>query len=297
MESVVLFTKSDCDRCHRLKQWLIEKDVEFEEKSLESTPIASKVIQDPSFTKNHCHGNPCKLFPPILYFPHTNTYIQNQLFDIKGIRNEFLSEIFVSSHKLSQKDVGTSDTTEQPQKLQSQVVDESGFGSKFCRNTLVEDLLRKYILALGISRVGGGLLYCIQIEKSLNLDLISQFIAALSMFGEENLGKIDRIMIKGLEIEMSIVTRHELVFFVLFKPQMVQDYLDEESERSLNIFYRKYRRYIDANRSNRALYEEFDKEMCLAIQNYLVRIGVLECVDCSLEIPILREKSDKPRSV
>ena len=168
---------------------------------------------------------------------------------------------------------------------------------KFCRNTLVEDLLRKYILALGISRVGGNLLYCIQIDKSLKLDLISQFVAALSMFGEENLGKIDRIMIKGLEIEMSVVTRHDLVFFIMFKPKMVQDYLDEESERSLEAFYQKYRPLLEANRSNRVLYEEFDKDMCLSIQNYLVRIGILECVDCSLEIPILREKSDNPRSV
>ncbi|TFH26474.1 MAG: hypothetical protein E4G98_07030 [Promethearchaeota archaeon] len=285
MDSVILFTKSDCDRCSTLKQWLTANQVEFEEKSLESPPIISQIIQDPSYTNYHCHSDPCKLYPPILYFPQTQIYVQNQLFDINGIRTEFLGKIFSDFTGSSRNAINSQNI------LQDQEKNTSEFGSKFCRNILVEDLLYKYILALGISRVGGDLLYCIQIDKSLKVDLISQFVAALSMFGEENLGKIDRIMIKGLEIEMSVVTRHDLVFFIMFKPQMTQDYLDEESERSLDTFYQKYQPLLEANRSNRALYEGFDKDMCLSIQHFLVRIVILECVDCSLEIPILREKS------
>ena len=111
------------------------------------------------------------------------------------------------------------------------------------------------------------------------------------MFGEENLGMIERITMKGLEVEMSIYSKHELIFLVLFKSDMVQDYLNEESEKGLDKFYQIFRTYIDQNKTNKALYYSFDTEMCLLIQDYLVRIGVLECIDCSLEIPILRELS------
>ena len=72
-----------------------------------------------------------------------------------------------------------------------------------------------------------------------------------------------------------------------------QDYLTEESENCLDLFYHKYKPLLDQNKTNRALYEKFDREMCLCIQNYLVRIGILDCVDCNLTIPLREEKISK----
>ncbi len=158
-----------------------------------------------------------------------------------------------------------------------------------CASDMVQKFLEKYLLAVGICRTGGALLYSFQIDRKINMNLISQFIAALAIFGQENLGKIDRVFIKGLDIEMSFVTKHDLIFTVLFRPGMVQDYLNEESEKGLDRFYSLFREPLEAKKTNMVLYEGFDPEMCLLIQQFLVRIGVLECVDCSLEIPILRE--------
>lgn len=274
---LVVYTKSDCHRCAQLKQWMHTHHIPYREKSLDRQEVQFELLHDASFVDHHCHSNPCKLFPPIMYLPDRNEYFQNKLFNLQGIRTVFLQKLLL-----------TQDSTQKTSHL-SEISRVSKISPKFCRNSIVENLLRQYILALGISRIGGDMLYCIQIDKSLKLDLISQFVAALSMFGEENLGKIDRIMIKGLEIEMSVVTRHELVFFTMFRPHMTQDYLDEESEKTLVKFYRKYKSLLDANRSNRALFEGFDSDMCLSIQEYLVRVGILECVDCTLEIPLLRQ--------
>ncbi|WP_457557885.1 glutaredoxin domain-containing protein [Candidatus Harpocratesius sp.] len=301
MVTVVLYTKSNCHRCSELKQWLQSHTIPFREKSLEDPAILKQIVQDPLYLNVHCQRQPCKIYPPVLYLPQSKTYIQNQLFSINGLRSTFLSNLFhLSSSKISQQNDQqilhkkiSQNSSHSPHNTAIFPDSSSIRGTiapKFCRNELVENLLRKYILAIGISRVGGDMLYSIQIDKSLNMDLISQFISALSMFGEENLGKIDRILIQGLEIEMSVVTRFDLIFFVLFRAHMVQDHLDEESEKCLEKFFKRYQPLIEKKRTNRALYENFDSEMCLSIQHFLVRIGILECVDCSLEIPILRER-------
>ncbi|MHA1776139.1 MAG: hypothetical protein ACTSWC_05165 [Promethearchaeota archaeon] len=276
MPSVVVYTKSNCQRCHHLTQWLQLHAISFSEKSLDDPITFSQISKDPNYTNEHCKKTPCKIYPPVIYFPETQKYIQNKLFNINGLRTDYLSRLLQVQHI----------STHSPPETRNPL----SFTPKLCANELVQKLLQKYILAIGISRIGGDMLYYIQIDKSLNLDLISQFICALSMFGEENLGKIDRILIQGLKIEMSMVTRYELIFFVLFRAHMVQDHLDEESTKCLKKFYSQFRHDIEAKHTNRVLYESFDKEMCLSIQNYLVRIGVLECVDCSLEIPILRER-------
>ena len=212
------------------------------------------------------------LYITLLHLTESGEYFHKYLFGIDGIRTKFLRDLLeVDGYN----------------NIDGKTIREP----KLCRNDLVESHLKKYILAIGICRSGGDLLYSIQLDRKLNLDLITQFISALSMFGEENLGKIERITIKGLEVEMSIVSKYDLIFLVLFKSDMVQDHLNEESEKGLDKFYQIFKSYIDQNKTNKALYYSFDTEMCLLIQDYLVRIGVLECIDCSLEIPILRELS------
>ena len=62
---------------------------------------------------------------------------------------------------------------------------------------LVQKKLKKFMLGIFICRDGGDVLFSYQIDPSLKIDLLSNFIAALSMFGEENLGQIKRIFIEG----------------------------------------------------------------------------------------------------
>ncbi|UYP45749.1 hypothetical protein NEF87_002034 [Candidatus Lokiarchaeum ossiferum] len=141
---------------------------------------------------------------------------------------------------------------------------------------LVQKILKHYILGIFISRSGGDILYDFQLDESIKIDLISHFIAALSMFGEENVGKIKRIFIEGLDIEMSIVQKHDLVSVTFFRPNMVKDYLEAESSKGLDLFYNMFEESIKAGKNNKAIYEGFDDPMCHLIQEYLQRLGILK---------------------
>ena len=270
MKDFKIITKKDCGRCDILKRWFLENGISYRESPVISLEIPQDLLNDFHFRYKFCKNDNCKFFLPLLHLTESGEYFHKFLFGIDGIRSKFLKELLEIDEN----------THEQGKNIRE---------PKLCRNELVESHLKKYILAIGICRSGGDLLYSIQLDKNLNLDLITQFISALSMFGEENLGKIEKIIIKGLEIEMSIVSKHDLIFLVLFKSGMVQDYLNEESEKGLDKFYQIFKTYIDQQKTNKALYYSFDTEMCLLIQDYLVRVGELECIDCSLEIPILRE--------
>ncbi|QEE15220.1 hypothetical protein DSAG12_01044 [Promethearchaeum syntrophicum] len=272
MKDFVIITKQDCGRCDILKDWFLENGISYRETSVNSLEIPQELLNDKKFRDKFCTSHKCKFYVPLLHLTESGEYYYKYMFGIDGIRTKFLRDLL----EVDGKSTEDGKTIREP---------------KLCRNDLVESHLKKYILAIGICRSGGDLLYSIQLDKRLNLDLITQFISALSMFGEENLGKIERITIKGLEIEMSIVSKYDLIFLVLFKSDMVQDYLNEESEKGLDKFHQIFQTYISQNKTNKALYYSFDTEMCLLIQDYLVRIGVLECIDCSLEIPILRELS------
>lgn len=272
MKDFEIITKKHCGRCELLKRWFRENGISYRESQVDSLEVPQKLLKDSHFRDKFCTDDKCKFFVPLLHLTESGEYYHKYMFGIDGIRTKFILDLL----EVDGNNNNNGKTIREP---------------KLCRNELVEKLLNKYILAVGICREGGDLLYSIQIDKSLKLDLITQFISALSMFGEENLGKIERITIKGLEVEMSIVSKHNLIFLVLFKSDMVQDHLNEESEKGLDKFYQIFKSYIDQNKTNKALYYSFDTEMCLLIQDYLVRIDVLECIDCSLEIPILRELS------
>ncbi len=147
------------------------------------------------------------------------------------------------------------------------------------KSRYLQNLLKKYLLGIFISRSSGDLLYSFQVDPSIRKELISSFIAALSMFGEENTGKIKHILIKGINVEMSICSKHELNLVILFRAESVTEYLDEEAEKGLDLFYEEFRPYIEAHRSNQGIYEKFDRAMWKIIQNFLVKIGALTIPD------------------
>jgi hypothetical protein len=142
--------------------------------------------------------------------------------------------------------------------------------------TIIKKILKRYILGIFITRSGGDVLYSFQVDSSIKVDLIAQFIAALSMFGEENVGKIRRIFIEGLDIELNLVVKNNLILATFFHPNMVQDYLAEESVRALDIFAEKFEEPLATGKNNMAIYEKFDNQMCFLIQDYLIRLNVIQ---------------------
>ena len=152
--------------------------------------------------------------------------------------------------------------------------DHSKYTKQECN--IVQKVLKRYILAIFICKDGGDLLYSFQIDPKFKIDLISQFIAALSMFGESSLGKINKIFIEGLDVEAKIIVSGNLILTTFFRPKMVQDYLGEEAKSALNLFKEKYKVELERGTTNRVLYESFDAEMCDLVRKYLVRLGILE---------------------
>ena len=142
-------------------------------------------------------------------------------------------------------------------------------------NTIVQKIVNKYVLGIFVARKGGDILYSKQFSDKLQLDLMGNFIAALSMFGEENVGKIKRIFIEGLDIEMNVVVKHDLILTMLFKPDMVKDYLPEFYEKGLNLFYKQFKEHIEKNKNNKAIYHQFDNQMCALLYEYLYKINAI----------------------
>mgnify|MGYP006306864729 CR=1 FL=1 len=145
-----------------------------------------------------------------------------------------------------------------------------------CKNANVQKLVKEYLMGIFICRSGGSVLYSYQVDPNLNVDLISQFVAALNLFGTEKVGKIKRIIIEGINVEMSIVSEYNLIITIFFRPAMVKDYLKIESEKALKMFYKQYKPLLEQNRTNQMLYSKFDESMCVLIHDYLIRVGVLD---------------------
>ena len=119
-------------------------------------------------------------------------------------------------------------------------------------------------------------LFSYQIDSTLKIDLISNFIAALSMFGEENVGQIKRIFIEGLNVEMNIVSKYNLISVFFFRPNMVRNHLEEEAEILLDRFYEIFKEPIKQRKTNLEIYLKFEEELCLCVLDYLRKQGIYE---------------------
>jgi len=74
--------------------------------------------------------------------------------------------------------------------------------------------------------------------------LLSSFVGALSMFGAENMGKIEEITIKGLSIQMIIVNKFDLVLIAIMDKHFVKEDIRDEAVKALDMFYHLYKNEI-----------------------------------------------------
>ena len=145
------------------------------------------------------------------------------------------------------------------------------------KRRFVSKILKKYILGTFISEGGGSIIYSFQLDPKIRADLISSFIAALAMFGEGNVGKIKRIFIEGLDIEMSIFSKHNLIFTMFFKPNMAKmDECQMGMEECIDKFYTMFSEEIEAGKLNQQIYRRFDRTMLKSIMDNLIRMGILK---------------------
>ncbi|UYP46206.1 hypothetical protein NEF87_002491 [Candidatus Lokiarchaeum ossiferum] len=144
-------------------------------------------------------------------------------------------------------------------------------------NSKFHKILKKYIIGIFIAREGGDILYSKSFtdDFDIKIPLMSNFIAALNVFGEENVGKIQRILIEGLNIEMNIVAKHGLILTMMFRPNIIKDHISTFYETGLDLFYTKFHDQILHNRSNKSIYESIEPDLNTLLYKYLVHIKAI----------------------
>jgi len=102
--------------------------------------------------------------------------------------------------------------------------------------------------------------------------LLSSFVGALSLFGAENLGKIEEITIKGLSIQMIIVNKFDLVLIAIMDKDFVKEDMREEAEKALDMFYHLYKNEI-SDCTDVSQFESFKNILYDQIVEYFNRIN------------------------
>ena len=108
------------------------------------------------------------------------------------------------------------------------------------------------------------------LDSDINPVLLSSFVGALSLFGKDNLGKIEEISITGLEIDMIIVTKYNLILIAILAKEFAKNigFLRSEIEKALDIFYSSYQEEI-ANAVDVSVFDDFQQILKMQIEDYL----------------------------
>jgi len=110
------------------------------------------------------------------------------------------------------------------------------------------------------------------LDSDINPILLSSFVGALSLFGAENMGKIEEITIKGLSIQMVIVNKFDLVLIAIMDKDFVKEDMRKEAEKALDMFYHLYQNEI-SDCADVSQFESFKKILYDQIVEYFKRIN------------------------
>ena len=108
------------------------------------------------------------------------------------------------------------------------------------------------------------------LDSEINPILLSSFVGALSLFGAENMGKIEEITIKGLSIHMIIVNKFNLVLIAILDKNLDKEDIREEAVHMLESFYSRYHNVIDES-NDVSQFESFKEILSDQIVEYFDR--------------------------
>ncbi len=103
----------------------------------------------------------------------------------------------------------------------------------------------KFLKGIVICKTSGEYLLDLILDSEINPILLSSFVGALSLFGKGSLGKIEEITIKGLDVQMIIVAKNELILIAIMDKYFVSESLREEASKALDTFYGLYKEDIN----------------------------------------------------
>jgi len=110
------------------------------------------------------------------------------------------------------------------------------------------------------------------LDSEINPILLSSFVGALSLFGEENMGRIEEITIKGLDIQMVIVSKNKLILIAIMDKEFLKQGIREEAEKALDMFYSLYKNEIEEC-VDVCIFDSFKKILYKQINDYFNKLN------------------------
>ena len=126
-----------------------------------------------------------------------------------------------------------------------------------------------FIHALIISDENGNFFVDVIRNKKLETARLSGFISALKMFGEETLGNIKSITIDGLDINMMVVSKYDLIFIAIMDNDLPETNFREGCIKALDQFYQRYHEELESWDGSLQKFREFRKTLKIQIANYI----------------------------
>lgn len=93
MKDFKVITKQNCSKCADLKAWLKDKDINFDEWSVEDQKVVDKLLHNENFIQTFCDIEGCTVFTPVIYLPEDNKYYFKELFGIDGLRKDYITKL------------------------------------------------------------------------------------------------------------------------------------------------------------------------------------------------------------
>ncbi|MFX0070759.1 MAG: hypothetical protein ACFFAO_06685 [Candidatus Hermodarchaeota archaeon] len=131
-----------------------------------------------------------------------------------------------------------------------------------------QDLEYSFMKSIVICKTSGEYLLDLILDSEINPVLLSSFIGALSLFGKDNIGKIEEINIKGLDLEMIIVSKYDLILVAIMEREYVNENMRKEAEKSLEYFYLLFKEDIENSYYDINVFESFKKILFQQIKEY-----------------------------
>ncbi|MFX1279135.1 MAG: hypothetical protein ACFFA3_06935 [Promethearchaeota archaeon] len=122
-----------------------------------------------------------------------------------------------------------------------------------------------------ICKESGEYLLDLILDSKIDPVLLSSFVGALGLFGN-NLGEIEEINIKGLDVDMIIVYKYNLIFVAILDKEFVRHDIREEAEKSLDMFYTLYRTEIKNDAAEISQFESFKNILSKQIEEYYLKL-------------------------
>ncbi len=97
----IIITKTDCHRCHELKDWMNENELPFVEKDIDDEEFVHQLLHDTNFVGMFCDAEGCVVNTPVVMYQ--GKYVFNKLWGISGLRKKEARKLFKDLFKHKKK--------------------------------------------------------------------------------------------------------------------------------------------------------------------------------------------------